>query len=160
MRSIFLSLWLSLAFLSPTQAAEPAAVAIELADGRSVVLSPTLLADLPKQTVSATSHGRTASYAGYDLRLVLAAAGSAPVEGLRGNRLPGYITVTAADGYRVVFSLGELDKTLGDTLVLLADTENGHPLPATDGPWRLVVPGDQRAARSVRQLTSIRITGE
>lgn len=138
-------------------AAEPAAISVTLTDGRAVELSPAALLNLPKQSVSATSHGKTARYDGYDLRAVLNAAGVAPVESLRGKQLRTYVIVTASDGYEVVFTLAELDRTLGNTLVLLSNLEDGRALADSDGPWRLVVPGDQRSARWVRQIVSIRV---
>ncbi|KRE89002.1 hypothetical protein ASG87_05480 [Frateuria sp. Soil773] len=148
---------LALLCCAVSHAAEPAAVYVAVPDGRRVALSPALLAHVPRQTVSATAHGKTASYEGYDLRAVLAAAGVAPIEAIRGKRLGNYVAVTATDGYRVVFGLGELDPTLGNRLVLLADRENGRPLPPGDGAWRLVVPGDRRPARWERQVVSIRV---
>jgi hypothetical protein len=66
-------------------ASDSAAISIVLADGRAVEASPALLAPLGRHTVSATAHGRTASYEGHDLRTVLAAAGVAQVESLRGG---------------------------------------------------------------------------
>jgi hypothetical protein len=150
-----LILMLALLCCAVSHAAEPVAVYVALPDGQRVVLSPALLAHVPRQTVSATAHGKTASYAGYDLRAVLAAAGVTPIEAIRGKRLGNYVVVTATDGYRVVFGLGELDPTLGNRLVLLADREDGSPLPPADGPWRLVVPGDQRPARWEHQVVSI-----
>lgn len=155
MRSILL--FLVLLVLPVAHAVEPSTVAIVLADGHAVDLSPTVLAPLPKQTITGTSHGKTASYEGYDLRTVLSAVGIAPVESLRGKQLATYLVVTAADGYQVVFGLAELDRTLGNTLVLLTDSEDGQPLSKLDGPWRLVVPDDQRPARWVRQVVSIRV---
>lgn len=149
---------LMLIVFSASHAAEPTVPAIILADGRTVVLSPSALAQLPKQVVTAASHGKTASYEGYDLRAVLGAAGVTPIENLRGKQLTAYITVTAADDYKVVFGMGELDRTLGNTLVLLTHTENKQPLAKSDGPWRLVVPGDKRPARWVRQVISIRVS--
>lgn len=139
-------------------AAKPMAVSITLADGRAVDLAPSTLALVPRETAAGTSHGKISSYEGYDLRTVLSAVGVTPVEKLRGKQLSTLVTVTAADGYKVVFGLAELDRTLGDTLVLLVDRENGQPLLASDGPWRLVVPSDQRSARWVRQVTSIRMS--
>ena len=67
-------------------------------------------------------------------------------------------TVSAPDGYRVVFALSELDPTLGNRQVLLVDRENGQPLPAGTGPWRLVVPSDPRPARWVREVNAIAVS--
>ena len=154
----FVAFALVILLLSTAHAAESAALNIVLKDGRSIELSPSLVRGLTREQVVATSHGKTAKHEGYNLREVLKAAGVDPVEGLRGKQLTGYLTVTATDGYTVVFALAELDPTLGNTRVVLADSRDGQPLDASDGPWRLVVPGDQRAARSVRQVASIRVS--
>jgi DMSO/TMAO reductase YedYZ molybdopterin-dependent catalytic subunit len=71
--------------------------------------------------------------------------------------LSASIVATAADGYRVAFSLGELNAGLGDTRVIVTKQCDGKPLSAEDGPFRLIVPGEKRAARSVRQLVELRL---
>jgi hypothetical protein len=63
----------------------------------------------------------------------------------------------AADGYRVAFSLAELDPKLGNHKVLVANACDGKALSAADSPLRLVVPGEVRAARSVRQIRALRL---
>ena len=130
-------------------------IAVTLPDGTSVTLSDKQLAALPRVVESATAHGKTSRFEGCDLREVLRVAGVAPLESLRGPLLARVVTVVAVDGYRVVFTLSELDPTIGSKRVLLVDRENGAPLPASDGPWRIVVPGDQRPARWARQVTGL-----
>ena len=78
-------------------------------------------------------------------------------DGLRGKELADYIVAEATDGYRVVFSLAELDPAFTGTPVIVAQNVDGHPLQPQDGPLRLVVPGDKRQARWVRMLTSISV---
>jgi DMSO/TMAO reductase YedYZ molybdopterin-dependent catalytic subunit len=51
-----------------------------------------------------------------------------------------------------VFSIGELDPALSRSEILVADTVDGGPLTAAQGPLRLVVPKDTRGARGVRML--------
>lgn len=63
--------------------------------------------------------------------------------------------VRGRDGYAVLFSLGELDAALGAKSVVIATQCDGKPIPDADGPYRLVVPGEGRAARSVRQVVTI-----
>lgn len=155
MRTLFLVFALLLA--PAAHASDPVDITITLADGRVVDASPALLAPLKRQAVSATSHGKTFNYEGYDLRSVLSAAGLMSMDALHGKQLATYLTATAADGYVVVVGLTELDPTLGDALVLLVDRENGQPLPTSSGPWMLVVPSDKRAARWVRQLKTIQV---
>jgi len=65
------------------------------------------------------------------------------------------VLVEATDGYRAVFSLAELDPELIDRVVLLADTKDGRPLPPREGPFRIIVPGEKRPARWVRQVKAV-----
>ncbi len=153
MRTLLLLILLA---IGAAHAAEPAVISVVPVGGETVQVSPSLLAHLATQEVAATAHEKTSRYTGYDLRAVLKGAGVI-TESVRGKQLATYLLVTAADGYQVVFSLAELDPTLGDKLVLLTDRENGKPLPLSDGPWRLVVPSDSRPARWVRQLQSIKV---
>jgi hypothetical protein len=65
--------------------------------------------------------------------------------------------VRAADGYAVVFGLAELDPGTRADRIILADTVDGAPLAAEDGPFRLVAGGDVRPARSVRQVSALQV---
>ncbi|WP_156254590.1 molybdopterin-dependent oxidoreductase, partial [Sandarakinorhabdus oryzae] len=85
------------------------------------------------------------------------AAGLPSGEAVRGPALTTLIVAEAADGYRVAFSLGEIDGKLGNRAVLVATACDGKPLDIANGPLRLVVPGETRAARSVRQLKALRV---
>ena len=60
-----------------------------------------------------------------------------------------------ADGYEVLFSLAELDSTFTDRTVILADQWEGGSLPAGKGPFRIVVPGEKKPARSSFQVTTL-----
>jgi hypothetical protein len=68
-----------------------------------------------------------------------------------------YVVVRAADEYVVVFSLAEVDPAMSPTAVILADEADGAPLPTEERPLRLIVEGDARPARSVRQVTAIEL---
>ena len=68
-----------------------------------------------------------------------------------------YVLAEAADGYRVVFSLAELDSGILDSEVIVADTMDGAPLGEKQGPFRLVAPHEKRPARWVRMLKSITV---
>ena len=67
------------------------------------------------------------------------------------------LLVQAADGYRAVFSLAELDPALTSNPVLLADTRDGRPPDSVKGPWRVVVVSDKRPARWVRGVTVLTV---
>jgi DMSO/TMAO reductase YedYZ molybdopterin-dependent catalytic subunit len=74
-----------------------------------------------------------------------------------GSDQAGYVVATAADGYRALFSLAEIDPTITENQVLIADKAGGQPLTGRDGTFRLVVPKDIRGVRGVRQLTKIEV---
>jgi DMSO/TMAO reductase YedYZ molybdopterin-dependent catalytic subunit len=119
------------------------------------VLTAAEVASLPHQTINAASHNQKGVYSGVPLRELLTRAGVASGEALRGPELAKYIVVTGADGYRAVFALAELDSAFTDRAVLLADRRNGQPLPDNVAPFQLIVPGEKRPARWVRQVVSI-----
>jgi hypothetical protein len=76
---------------------------------------------------------------------------------LRGDRMVTYVVVGAADGYPVVFALSEIDPAFSDRLILLADRPDQQPLSPGEGPLRLMLPGEKRQARWVRQVPSVTI---
>jgi hypothetical protein len=86
---------------------------------------------------------------------VLKRAGAKLGERLRGQAHAAYLLVEAADGYRVVFALPELDEAYTDRVVLLADHRDGRPMAPPEGPFRLVVPGEKKHARWVRMVGSL-----
>lgn len=87
----------------------------------------------------------------------MARLGAPSGNALRGPALLMAVVVEARDGYRVAFTLGELDPLLGKAEVVLADRCNGAMLDAEDGPFRLAVAGDTRGARSVRQVVTLQL---
>lgn len=123
----------------------------------AVPVEPALLEGLPTREVRIAHHGKTQVCTGPLLADVLARLG-APAKGeVKGGALVTAVVVEARDGYRVAFSLGELDPLLGRAPVVLTDRCNGAALGDADGPFRLAVEGDQRGARSVRQVESLRL---
>lgn len=121
-----------------------------------IPVSAQALAGLPRRTIAVTEeHGGTVTYSGVDLGAVLARAGAPSGKTVGGPALAAYVLVRASDGYRAVFALPELDPGFTDRVVLLADQRDGAPLPAQLGPYRIVVAGEKRAARWVRNVTEI-----
>ena len=112
-------------------------------------------APLPPAAAILTAHGTSQRCTGVWLRDLVAAAGLPVGDAVKGPALVIRVTAVAADGYRVGFSLGEIDAKLGKVPILVADACDGKPLLAADGPVRLVVEGEQRAARSIRQLVGL-----
>jgi len=123
---------------------------------RQINLSSDDLAKLPQRSIRAKDHsGNEAEFTGVPLVEVLKQAGVNFGEGLRGKNLELYLVVEAADGYRAVFALPELDPAYTDKVVLLAGKRDGKPLDAKEGPLRIVVPDEKRQARWVRQVTGL-----
>lgn len=123
----------------------------------TVSLDAATLAGLPQESVSASARGQTLNCDGVPLVAVLRASGAMPVDPLRGADLARYVLVTARDGYRAVYSLAELDPSLGSNKVLLVGRCDGKALDDKDGPLRLIAPDESRPARWVRQVESITV---
>ena len=113
------------------------------------------IAKLPRRTVQTKDHGKDATFEGVPLVEVLKLAGVQFGEHLRGKSLATYLLAEASDGYRVVFTLTELDPAFTDRMILLADRRDGKPLSGEEGPLRIVVPDEKRAARWIRQLVKL-----
>ena len=108
------------------------------------------------QTVAfATERGeRQAEWTGPLLWDVLAASGI--IESVTPPEQPRLVVrVTGADGYSAVIALAEIAPQFAGRPIQLADHMNGAPLP--DHALRLVVPGDRRGGRSVRDVIRVDI---
>jgi DMSO/TMAO reductase YedYZ molybdopterin-dependent catalytic subunit len=121
-------------------------------------LTAAQIAKLPHRTVTAKEHdGKEHRFDGTALVEVLRLAGVPLGDKLRGKSLALYVVVRATDGYQVVLALAELDPDFTDNVVLLADQKDGAPLSAGEGPLRIVIPGEKRQARWVRQVVSLSV---
>jgi hypothetical protein len=129
---------------------------VQRAGKSSLLLSPEHIAALPSitQRISvATSRGEEHSdWAGPLLWDVLVASGAIDTaQGGDSARLA--VRVTGADGYTAVVALAEISPQFAGRQIQLAHHLNGAALP--DGGLRLVVPGDRRAGRAVRDVVRI-----
>jgi hypothetical protein len=141
----------------PTDVVASAAASIAVAgeDGKVVRFDQASLATLPQHSVRAEAHGKAVECTGANLIDVLGAVGAVSGEALRGKNLALYVRISAADGYRAVFALAELDPGFRTDVPIVTASCDGKALDAKDGPFRLVVPGEKRPARWVRQVTAI-----
>jgi DMSO/TMAO reductase YedYZ molybdopterin-dependent catalytic subunit len=114
---------------------------------------------MPRKTLRVeNAHAkRTEVYEGVPFEALLQKAGVPQGEQLRGPAMATYVLVEAADNYRVVFSLAELDSGFLDSEVLMADTMDGAPLVTDQGPFKLVAPHEKRPARWVKMVKSITV---
>lgn len=114
---------------------------------------------MPRKTLKVMNphEKKEESYEGVLLTELLKRAGVPLGAQLRGAAMASYVQADAADGYRVIFSLAELDEDFQDSGVIVADTMNGAPLDDKSGPFRLVAPRDKRPARWIRMLQSLTV---
>ena len=97
-----------------------------------LVLSAADLKKMPRKTLNVVNphEKKTEVYEGVPLADLLQRVGAPQGERLRGADMACYVLAEASDGYRVVFSLAELDSGFLDSDVIVADTLNGAPLGA------------------------------
>lgn len=96
-------------------------------------------------------------FKGVPLVEILKSAGTPFGTALRGKNLTKYILIQAQDGYKVLFSLPEIDPEFSNEVILLAYQVDGKSLPEGEGPFRLVVPNDKKHARWIRQINSVKL---
>ena len=114
------------------------------------------LRKLPSQHMQVSFQGERgvtqASFTGVLLWAVLDEAGGL-VDGEKYAELRHVIKVTGRDGYVVVLSTGEIAPEFGGKEALLAYQRNDEP--AGNSGLRLVLPGDKRGGRNVRDVITI-----
>ncbi|HMH20334.1 MAG TPA: molybdopterin-dependent oxidoreductase [Puia sp.] len=129
-------------------ATQPPTLRVEGEVSQPLTLQSSDLAKINRIQVRATDHdGKEHGFSGFAVADILQKAGATMGSQLRGKNMNKYLLVRSKDGYQTVFSLAELDSSFTDHLILLADQEDGHPLPADKGPFRIIVPGEKKHAR-------------
>jgi hypothetical protein len=113
------------------------------------------------QTVnfSSGSGAQVHTYTGAGLWPLLNDAGLQLDAARKNDVLGRYLLATGADGYKVVFALGELSPDFGNkpSVVAYAETTGGAsaPLGTADGPFRVTAPGDVKGGRYVSNLVRL-----
>jgi hypothetical protein len=139
-------------------AQQPAAVKVTGEVTTPLTLTAADLAAMPQTEDSAKDkQGVMHRYSGVAIADILNKAGVTTGSQLRGKNMAKYLLVSCADGYQVVFSLAELDQSITDRVVILADKEEGKPLAAGVGPFKLIVPGEKKPARNCFQVTTLMV---
>ena len=156
-----MKLALALLFLAPLYAQDVDAKLIVGGDvAHPLTLTKEDLAKMPRTSVTVKGEGSDAAettYEGVLLYDVLKQAGAPLDKQLSGKALASYVLAEARDGYQVVYTLTELDPSFTSNKIIIADTVGGKPLFAYQGPFRIVVPGEKKAARSLRMLEKITV---
>lgn len=123
---------------------------------KSVTWMPEQLTAIPQTSVSVYNEHTKANetYAGVPLMNLVTQVGVPATP--RGKDLRLYLVATGSDGYEAVYSAAEVNPSLHDATVIVAETENGKPL-AADGPFKMIDTREKRPARWVRNLVAIRV---
>jgi hypothetical protein len=135
---------------APKACAQTTAAAAELrisgAVSTPLVLTIGDLKKMPRKTLSVLNphDKKTETYEGVLLEELLKRAGAPHGVQFHGKSMNFYVFAEAEDGYRVVFSLAGLDSGILESEVIVADTIDGAPLDAKQGPFRLALEDDFR----------------
>jgi hypothetical protein len=82
--------------------------------GKQTVLSRADIEALPRAEATTGAAGSSTTFEGVALKAVLEGAGVSFGETMRGKRMASCLVVEAADGYRVVIALPEIDPGFTD----------------------------------------------
>jgi hypothetical protein len=132
-------------------------LAIQKEDGKQTVLARSDIESLPHVKVTTHDSDAPTTFEGVALKSVLEKAGVEFGHSMRGKRLASCLLVEAADGYRAVIAFPEMDPDFTDKQMVLAFLQDGKPLDAKAGAYRIVIPDEKRMARWVRQVTKLKI---
>jgi hypothetical protein len=127
-------------------------------EGKTLTLSHDDLAALPhKSIVVFNAHSKESeTYSGVPLSTLLSKVGVPQGEQVRGALFMTGVVAEGTDGYKVLYSLAEIDPTIHTGDVIVADTLGGQKL-SNDGAFKLVSSEEKRPARWVRNLTAISV---
>ena len=137
---------------------EVRAQALELVGEKGVTktLSAAELAALPQSEVTVTEkEGARVVFRGPTLRSLVNLVGAPSGHEFGGPNMLLTILATATDGYRAAYMLAEVDEGFGNKNAILAISQDGAALPAKDGPYRVVMPGEEHRARWIRMVRSL-----
>jgi hypothetical protein len=125
--------------------------------GKHICVTAEVLKDLDREQAIMINHGAAHTYEGVLLTELLRLVDAPTGARLHAEADRDYLVVTGFDGFRAVYSLAETDGSVQRHPTILADRVDGAPLTAHDAPFRLVVDGDQKPARSVYAVTRIEV---
>ena len=158
-RRHFLLLLAAAPLAAQAQTPDPQLV-VRLSDGTEKSFTRAELERLPAETATARLRdGPPFTASGVSVTTLLRLAGLDLAANLGAAQVVSQALIArAADGYRAVFGLAELDPHFGH-LPLLVNWENarGGAVPPRVGPFQLIATGESRPGRWVRQLVSLEV---
>jgi hypothetical protein len=142
---------------APPSSSPPKQTVVVGPTGKTLVLTPAVMADLDRAEATMINHSVAHTYEGVRLTEILRLVDAPTGARIHADADKDYLVVTGGDGFRAVFSLAETDRSVQRHAVILADKMDGAPLLAHDAPYRIVVDGDQKPARSVYAISRIEV---
>ena len=126
--------------------------------GTAKTLSPAELSALPQTDVTVTDKdGAKMVFRGPTLRSLVTLVGAPTGHDFRGPNMLIAIVAEASDGYKAAYMLAEVDEGFGNKNAILELTQDGNALPEKDGPFRVVMPGEEHRARWIRMVHRLRL---
>ena len=150
------TLTLALTLTAAVTAAHAQTLTINGPDGHTATVTDAQLRDLHRLSVTA-AWGDHHVYAGAPVSDLLALVGGPSDVKLHGPALDQIVVVTGSDHFIGVMSIAETARSFRDAPVIIADEVDGKPLDAKEGPYRLIIGGELKPARSVRMVTTIEL---
>jgi DMSO/TMAO reductase YedYZ molybdopterin-dependent catalytic subunit len=126
--------------------------------GAAKTLTMTELSALPQTEIAVTEKdGAKLVFRGPTLRSLVTLVGAPTGHEFRGPNMLIAIVAEASDGYKAAYMLAEVDEGFGNRNAILALTQDGNALPEKDGPFRVVMPGEEHRARWIRMVQRLRL---
>jgi hypothetical protein len=141
--------------IAPPAPAGPAVVTVKGPQDSAVVTAADLKA-MKRYTVKVAWDGGH-TFTGAGMTDILATIGAPSEKRLHGPALDQVVIVTGRDGFIAVLAIAETSLILKKQPVILADEEDGKPLDAKQGPYRLVIGGELKQPRSVWGVVGIEL---
>jgi hypothetical protein len=146
-------------FAAPAQSSEPT-VAVGLVDGTQRGFTIAELEQLPAESAPARLRdGPPVTVTGVSVTTLLRLTGLDLAANLGSAQVASHALIArAADGYRAVFGLAEVDPHFGHPPLLVSwEDADGGALPQRLGPFQLIATSESRPGRWVRQLVSLEV---
>jgi len=124
----------------------------------SFTLTKGNFADMKQVVIMAKGHDeKVHRYSGVTMADILTKAGVTLGDEAKRKTVSSYIVVTAADNYKAIYTLAEIDPLFANRSIILADREDKKILPVANGPFQIIVPGEKKHGRWIRQVTAIQV---
>lgn len=123
-----------------------------------LVLTKSMFQEMKQAVVMAKAHDeKVHRYSGVTIADLLTKAGIILGDTAKRKTIVSCLVVTAADNYKAIYALPEVDPLFANRTIIVADRADKKPLPEDVGPFQIIVPGEKKHARWVRQVTALEL---